>query len=194
MPPRRRRRRRRRRVLAVHPVAVAVMGRLLGRPPSFAAPRLRMRSQTPTQFPPSLGRGRRGTGGPSTTHDDPKTKKDAKVGGGIKDRLTGQGKRRNVKTKAKRWPYDDYHKEQQKQYDAASKKSVNTYANDGPDSSFYERPDQLPSIKEAVSDLGLIDFEKKAEERAINIVSHVAVRRRPHRRAPRQRRRWACPC
>ena len=112
-----------------------------------------------------------GTGGPSTTHDDPKTKKDAKVGGGIKDRLTGQGKRRNVKTKAKRWPYDDYHKEQQKQYDAASKKSVNTYANDGPDSSFYERPDQLPSIKEAVSDLGLIDFEKKAEERAINIVS-----------------------
>ena len=35
----------------------------------------------------------------------------------------------------------------------------------------YERPDELPSIKEAVVDLPLIEFEKKAEERAINIVS-----------------------
>ena len=35
----------------------------------------------------------------------------------------------------------------------------------------YERPEELPSIKEAVNDLPLIEFEKKAEERAINIVS-----------------------
>mmetsp|Transcript_11100 Transcript_11100/g.20334 ORF Transcript_11100/g.20334 Transcript_11100/m.20334 type:complete len:1470 (-) Transcript_11100:58-4467(-) len=38
-------------------------------------------------------------------------------------------------------------------------------------SNFYERPEELPNIKEAVNDLALVDFEKKAEERAINIVS-----------------------
>mmetsp|Transcript_7265 Transcript_7265/g.15808 ORF Transcript_7265/g.15808 Transcript_7265/m.15808 type:complete len:1110 (-) Transcript_7265:70-3399(-) len=38
-------------------------------------------------------------------------------------------------------------------------------------SKYYERPEELPSIKEAVNDLALVDFEKKAEERAINIVS-----------------------
>ena len=36
---------------------------------------------------------------------------------------------------------------------------------------YYERPDELPSIKEAVTDLPLAAFERKAEERAINIVS-----------------------
>ena len=39
------------------------------------------------------------------------------------------------------------------------------------DAKYYERPDELSSIKEAVNDLALVDFEKKAEERAINIVS-----------------------
>ena len=38
-------------------------------------------------------------------------------------------------------------------------------------SKYYERPEELSSIKEAVNDLSLVDFEKKAEERAINIVS-----------------------
>lgn len=38
-------------------------------------------------------------------------------------------------------------------------------------SKYYERPEELPSIKEAVNDLALVDFEKKAEERAVNIVS-----------------------
>mmetsp|Transcript_27241 Transcript_27241/g.54534 ORF Transcript_27241/g.54534 Transcript_27241/m.54534 type:complete len:1472 (+) Transcript_27241:180-4595(+) len=39
------------------------------------------------------------------------------------------------------------------------------------DSQYYERPEELPSIKEAVNDLALVDFEKKAEDRAVNIVS-----------------------
>lgn len=39
------------------------------------------------------------------------------------------------------------------------------------DSQYYERPEELPSIKEAVNDLPLVDFEKKAEDRAVNIVS-----------------------
>lgn len=38
-------------------------------------------------------------------------------------------------------------------------------------SKYYERPEELPSIKEAVNDLALVEFEKKAEERANNIVS-----------------------
>ena len=41
----------------------------------------------------------------------------------------------------------------------------------GVSSRYYERPEELPSIKEAVNDLALVDFEKKAEERAITIVS-----------------------
>ena len=41
----------------------------------------------------------------------------------------------------------------------------------GDDSKYYERPDELPSIKEAVNDLPLVDFEKRAQDRAINIVS-----------------------
>jgi hypothetical protein len=41
----------------------------------------------------------------------------------------------------------------------------------GPSSKYYERPEELPSIKEAVNDLPLVDFEKKAQERAVNIVS-----------------------
>ncbi|EJK77697.1 hypothetical protein THAOC_00455, partial [Thalassiosira oceanica] len=41
----------------------------------------------------------------------------------------------------------------------------------GDDSKYYERPDDLPSIKEAVVDLPLVDFEKRAQDRAINIVS-----------------------
>lgn len=43
--------------------------------------------------------------------------------------------------------------------------------NNNRDTITYERPQELPRIKEAVNDLPLIDFEKKAEERAINIVS-----------------------
>ena len=43
--------------------------------------------------------------------------------------------------------------------------------NNNRDTITYERPEELPSIKEAVNDLPLIDFEMKAEERAINIVS-----------------------
>ena len=41
----------------------------------------------------------------------------------------------------------------------------------GPDAKYYERPEELITIKEAVTNLPLVDFEKKAEERAINIVS-----------------------
>jgi len=47
--------------------------------------------------------------------------------------------------------------------------TVTTAAAD--DSQYYERPEELPSIKEAVTDLPLVDFEKKAEDRAVNIVS-----------------------
>ena len=37
-------------------------------------------------------------------------------------------------------------------------------------SKYCEWPMELPSIKEAVNDLALVDFKKKAEERAINLV------------------------
>jgi hypothetical protein len=60
------------------------------------------------------------------------------------------------------------HSRQQQQ--RGGKRNVsNTSAMD--DSKYYERPEELPSIKEAVTDLALVDFEKTAEDRAVNIVS-----------------------
>eukprot|EP00984_Skeletonema_dohrnii_P019223 scaffold9147_cov118-Skeletonema_dohrnii-CCMP3373.AAC.1 len=56
------------------------------------------------------------------------------------------------------------HRQQQR-----GKSTVTNTATD--DSQYYERPEELPSIKEAVNDLALVDFEKKAEDRAVNIVS-----------------------
>lgn len=53
--------------------------------------------------------------------------------------------------------------------EGTSNKRRNQHMDDG--SKFYERPPELPSIKEAVNGLSLVDFERKAEERAIGIVS-----------------------
>ncbi len=41
----------------------------------------------------------------------------------------------------------------------------------GGENQLYERPQDLPSVKEAVQNLSLFDFENKAEERAVVIVS-----------------------
>ena len=95
-----------------------------------------------------------------------------------------------------RWLYDDYHKEQEKYYKslqehvpAGGKKGRNLGIFGGDSDSedengnekksndfdangkFFERPSELPGIKETVQNLSFFEFEKKAEERAINIVS-----------------------
>lgn len=117
-------------------------------------------------------------------------------------------KTRKVKSKSRRpkiqqWPYDDYHKEQQKYYakmgdtdslsDVSSQLEMNAPERQNskfssfmsprnqsistpsqsrnPISHLYERPPELPSIKETVQDLPLLEFEKVAEQRAIHIVS-----------------------
>eukprot|EP00581_Thalassiosira_minuscula_P007298 CAMPEP_0183702610 /NCGR_PEP_ID=MMETSP0737-20130205/656_1 /TAXON_ID=385413 /ORGANISM="Thalassiosira miniscula, Strain CCMP1093" /LENGTH=1434 /DNA_ID=CAMNT_0025929245 /DNA_START=697 /DNA_END=5001 /DNA_ORIENTATION=- len=97
------------------------------------------------------------------------------------------------------WPFDNYHHVQEQIYEELASRAASEYSTldpytgdekkDGPPmrgmsaggasgaattadaSKYYERPEELPSIKEAVNDLALVDFEKKAEERAINIVS-----------------------
>lgn len=99
------------------------------------------------------------------------------------------------------WPYDDYHKDQEKYYETISERDVRIGGtprrkkgadefgyNSGSDEdetkmememgmsgtkqeSIFERPSDLPGISEAVQNLNLFDFEKKAEERAISIVS-----------------------
>ena len=97
---------------------------------------------------------------------------------------------RGIKKKTKRlvvkcWPYDDYHKEQEQYYQTLPEsdpkttnrilrrrhtdKSKETTVKE-PDR-LYERPSELPRIQEAVQNLSLLDFENKAEERAISIVS-----------------------
>ena len=101
------------------------------------------------------------------------------------------------------WPYDDYHKDQEKYYETLAerdvrigtprrKKGANEFGyNSGSDDdelemgigingtdedafardSIFERPSDLPGISEAVQNLSLFDFENKAGERAISIVS-----------------------
>jgi len=112
----------------------------------------------------------------------------------------GGGRDRKRKTKKKKcravvtpWPFDYYHEEQERMYEElASRAASDHHVHDGGYHSgsddekkddilgngmgtvankYYERPEELPSIKEAVNDLPLVEFEKKAEERAINIVS-----------------------
>ena len=114
---------------------------------------------------------------------------------------------RRRRPKFQQWPYDDYHKEQQKQYaklgdsDSLSdtkdqnndKQQMNlfsylqgsTQSNNNQNSNnnnksnsgaatlshLYERPPELPGIKETVYNLPLLEFEKVAEQRAIHIVS-----------------------
>ncbi len=112
----------------------------------------------------------------------------------------GAGRDRKKKPKKKKcravvtpWPFDYYHEEQERMYEELASRAASDHRthdggyHSGSDdekkddllgtgmgavaSKYYERPEELPSIKEAVNDLPLVDFEKKAEERAINIVS-----------------------
>lgn len=72
-----------------------------------------------------------------------------------------------------KWPFDDYHKSQEKFYERLDAKQKEKEGND-PGAAVadqYERPDDLPDIHTAVQGLSLSDFEYKAEERAIGIVS-----------------------
>eukprot|EP00986_Skeletonema_menzelii_P002490 scaffold672_cov124-Skeletonema_menzelii.AAC.2 len=64
---------------------------------------------------------------------------------------------------------EDLSRRHRSQRQQRGKSSVTNTTTD--DSQYYERPEELPSIKEAVNDLPLVDFEKKAEDRAVNIVS-----------------------
>lgn len=148
------------------------------------------------------------------------------------NKLTPSGRKKNMKEKERKkkknvfvqcWPYDDYHKEQEKYYESiqengtpssnSSRKrwgdvngkslrrgdssfggynsgsdeedgigmmvtrsssnnnnnnEMRDYANEG---MLLERPADLSSIKEAVQNLSLFDFESKAKNRAISIVS-----------------------
>jgi Exocyst complex subunit SEC6 len=148
------------------------------------------------------------------------------------NKLTPGGRKKNMKEKERKkkknvfvqcWPYDDYHKEQEKYYESiqengtprsstssrkrwgdvngkslrrgggggdssfggynsgsddedgigmmmtsSSKDEMRDYANEG---MLLERPADLSSIKEAVQNLSLFDFESKAKDRAISIVS-----------------------
>jgi len=52
-----------------------------------------------------------------------------------------------------------------------SKSTVNGGGGGKASNGLFERPDDLPSIKETVQNLSLFDFENKAEERAVSIVS-----------------------
>jgi hypothetical protein len=88
------------------------------------------------------------------------------------------------------WPYDDYHKEQERYYQSIQEEEKNESSSQPSFPSLrskskeeaaavakkkkitlLERPPELPNIKEAVQNLSLHDFEKKAQERAISIVS-----------------------
>mmetsp|Transcript_13619 Transcript_13619/g.15134 ORF Transcript_13619/g.15134 Transcript_13619/m.15134 type:complete len:456 (-) Transcript_13619:2142-3509(-) len=77
------------------------------------------------------------------------------------------------------WPFDDYHEVQTRYYRAVDQSKGldghNDYGN-GDDSNsnrrtFVTRPPDMPDIPTAVQNLPLVDFEQKAEERAIGIVS-----------------------
>mmetsp|Transcript_28130 Transcript_28130/g.43095 ORF Transcript_28130/g.43095 Transcript_28130/m.43095 type:complete len:1438 (+) Transcript_28130:36-4349(+) len=132
-----------------------------------------------------------------------------------KSRLGGSAvsspSRKKASTKKKKnvfvqcWPYDDYHRDQEKYYESMQEKEGkiispgmrgkdNTttvgYNSDSDEDnsnskrrgkmgggggfeneSVFDRPSDLPSIKQAVQNLSLLDFENKAEQRAISIVS-----------------------
>lgn len=97
-----------------------------------------------------------------------------------------RNKNRN-RNRIHKWPYDNYHKIQQRHYtrldstnslmsgmsDADSVFSGNRNHNKHSNMTehLYERPPDLPSIPEAVRNLNLMEFENVAQERAINIVS-----------------------
>jgi len=115
-----------------------------------------------------------------------------------KQKEKSQGKKKRC---VQRWLYDDYHKEQEKFYksleesESATAKAGDTQRrrrsnfggyNSGSEDEkkndkksndfnasgkFFERPPELPGIKETVQNLSFFEFEKKAEERAISIVS-----------------------
>ena len=102
------------------------------------------------------------------------------------------------------WPYDDYHKDQERYYESIQERDGPMKGNGSPrlrkkgvdadgytsgsdddimreqrkqelngftNENMFDRPDNLPSIKEAVQNLSLFDFEQTAEQRAISIVS-----------------------
>ena len=114
------------------------------------------------------------------------------------------------RNRIQRWPYDDYHREQERYYESLEGQDIggrggnrggsrrgggdsdddrfgyDDYrsgwdedrggtggggAGGGTESHFYERPVELPTIKDAVKNLSLADFEHRAQERAIGIVS-----------------------
>ena len=136
-------------------------------------------------------------------------------GGTSANKSTGKQKKTKKNVIMQCWPYDDFHKDQQKYYENISERDVGMGSpsrrrgadefgyNSGSDEddmdmhgnghghgnghynghghgedvgvfareSIFERPSDLPSINEAVQNLSLLDFENKAEERAITIVS-----------------------
>ena len=132
-------------------------------------------------------------GGGGNYYEEPRPWADDQAGGQAAQDDPGSGAgRRSKKGKGggggrggvQRWPYDDYHTEQQRLYDEAQenaddgdeKKSATDaeaalMAAEAAENQFYERPPELPGIKEAVQGVSLVDFERKAEERAVNIVS-----------------------
>ena len=100
--------------------------------------------------------------------------------------------RKKCKAVITAWPFDNFHEVQEQQllYEELASRAASdyntineegypstNYENDripqisASETKYYERPEELISIKEAVINLPLVDFEKKAEERAINIVS-----------------------
>jgi hypothetical protein len=135
-----------------------------------------------------------GGGGGGNYYEEPKPWADDPAAGqaGQEDPGSGaagrkkKGKGGGSKGGVQRWPYDDYHTEQQRMYDEAQENADDAYADEkksatdaeaalmaaeAAENQFYERPPQLPGIKEAVQGVSLVDFERKAEERAVNIVS-----------------------
>ncbi len=142
-------------------------------------------------------------GGPNTPKRG-KNRKKGKVGispaGPSSQRKSSSKKKKKKKNVfVQCWPYDDYHKDQQKYYESIqdkeggmsspkTRRKDNDEYNSGSDEDFkegrgneatsdfdnedmFDRPVDLPSIKEAVQNLSLLDFENKAEQRAISIVS-----------------------
>jgi len=89
------------------------------------------------------------------------------------------------KSKYQIWPFDDYHKAQERYYEKldaqaeqaalaeeeSKQNNTNAAAAMNNDPYYMERPPDLPDIHQAVQDLNLVDFEQKAEERAIALVS-----------------------
>jgi len=164
--------------------------------------RVSMVGEVPTGGEKSLASWLRGN--KSTDEDDFGGKGKKKE---VKKKVTNKQRQGRQDEKARRkkalvqcWPYDDYHKEQEKYYQSLQEREssltktkgtsrrVSEYLggyHSGSDeekkndrkndefgsNNFFERPAELPSIKEAVQNLSLFQFEKKAEERAISIVS-----------------------